>query len=1054
MLKNSFMPSKVTKLLITLISLIVFSFLSSFAPLSGASEGFRSTEEEKIPRVSTRGASFSQNSLALENSFVNIVNPVRGKDFWGLEGQEPSIAVGEQLKVIQENNFQATWLLRPDAIFDPQIVDYFKSFPANQELGLFLEVTPAWATQAKVDYHQDVLWHYANSAFLSGYTVEERKVLIDDAFAKFKEIFGDYPQSVGAWHIDAKSLEYMQKKYAITGALICADQFLTDDYQLWGAWWGVPYYPSSYNTFIPAQSVKNKLNLVVFQWAARDPVNGYGGGGWESSFSVQANDYLGHQLTTNYFKKLVGVYLGENQNPFRQLTIGLENDYSWEKYGQEYRNQLRLIKEKSFQTVSMNEFSQWYRRQFSQLSPSMEIKGDDPLGSGKKSAWLMSIYGRLGILEDEGEKMIRDWRIYNEKWAEPYLGVANQSRRLNLSLPAKIDTIRFPNQAKPLNENPENLIQQKINLPFQTPRVVFLLMVTIFLIFLIISFKLNKWFGLLMFLGVGIQALTMIKSGLLYSFGMGFWGPNGHDGVWHLALINELTKHFPPQNPIFAQFKLLNYHYLFDLLVGLINKTTLIPTLNLYFQIFPIIFSGFLGILTFILVKKITKNNLSASLAVFFIYFGGSFGWLVTLLRGQGIGGESMFWANQSISFLINPPFAFSLILILAGFYLYLNYLSKPTKKLLVILSLLLGLVIGVKAYGGIILLFGLGLASFWEWLTTKKLITGKVFLGSLLVSLVIFLPSNLGASSLFVFSPLWFSRTMLAFPDRLDWLRLDQARQAYLATHQWLKWLMAEGLALVIFFLGNLGTRIIGLTKFFSWLKNWKKINSFQILFLGCLLASGLPPLFFIQKGNPWNTIQFFYYFLVFFGILAALSLGEFLIKKKKWLKVILVTIIILLTLPTTYGTLKQYLPLRAPSRISFDELEALEFLKNQPEGIVLTYPHDYKLRENIEAPKPLYAYETTAYISAFTNKETFLEDEMNLEIMGVPWRPRRALEEQFFTTQDEEWAKNFLKENKIKYLYLTGNQKFTAGDYQIGLTKIFENGSTIIFKVISGNE
>jgi len=1044
------MPSKIIKLLIALISLIVFSFLSSFAPLSGASEGFRSTEEEKIPRVSTRGASFSQNSLASENSFVNIVNPVRGKDFWGLKGQEPSTAVEEQLKVIQENNFQATWLLRPDAIFDPQIVDYFKSFPANQELGLFLEVTSSWAQKAKVNYHQDVLWHYANSAFLSGYTVEERQRLIQSAFDKFKEIFGDYPKSVGAWHIDAGSLAYMQKKYGVSGALICADQFLTDDYQIWGGWWGVPYYPSRYNVLTPAQSQKNKLQVVIFQWAARDPLNGYR----KSSFSVQANDYTGQNLNTDYFKKLLGIYLEENENPFGQITIGLENDYSWEQYGQEYSNQLKFVRQKDFRTVTMSQFSQWYQKSFPKLSLLMKIEGDDFLGTGKKSTWIMSPYGRINILEENGQKKIADWRLYNEKWAEPYLTVANKGHQLKLSLPAKIDTIRFPEEEHFLKDRPEDLISKKSNLPFQTPLIVFFITGVIFLSFLLFSFKISKWLLLIMLLGITTQSLTMFKSGLLYPFGMGFWGPNGHDGVWHLALINELTKHFPPQNPIFAQFKLLNYHWLFDLLVALINKITFIPTLNLYFQIFPIIFSGLLGILTFILVKKITKNNLSASLAVFFIYFGGSFGWLVTLLRGQGIGGESMFWANQSISFLINPPFAFSLILILAGFYLYLNYLSKPTKKLLVILSLLLGLVIGVKAYGGIILLFGLGLASFWEWLTTKKLITGKVFLGSLLVSLVIFLPSNLGASSLFVFSPLWFSRTMLAFPDRLDWLRLDQARQAYLATHQWLKWLMAEGLALVIFFLGNLGTRIIGLTKFFSWLKNWKKINSFQILFLGCLLASGLPPLFFIQKGNPWNTIQFFYYFLVFFGILAALSLGEFLIKKKKWLKVILVTIIILLTLPTTYGTLKQYLPLRAPSRISFDELEALEFLKNQPEGIVLTYPHDYKLRENIEAPKPLYAYETTAYISAFTNKETFLEDEMNLEIMGVPWRPRRALEEQFFTTQDEEWAKNFLKENKIKYLYLTGNQKFTAGDYQIGLTKIFENGSTIIFKVISGNE
>jgi len=80
----------------------------------------------------------------------------------------------------------------------------------------------------------------------------------------------------------------------------------------------------------------------------------------------------------------------------------------------------------------------------------------------------------------------------------------------------------------------------------------------------VFSFRLNKWLSLIVLLGMISQSLTVVKSGLLYSYGMGFWGPNGHDGVWHLALINELTRHFPPQNPVFAHFSLSNYHWLFD----------------------------------------------------------------------------------------------------------------------------------------------------------------------------------------------------------------------------------------------------------------------------------------------------------------------------------------------------------------------------------------------------------------------------------------------------------------------------------------------------------
>ncbi|MCJ7786734.1 hypothetical protein MUP06_00760, partial [Patescibacteria group bacterium] len=364
-------------------------------------------------------------------------------------------------------------------------------------------------------------------------------------------------------------------------------------------------------------------------------------------------------------------------------------------------------------------------------------------------------------------------------------------------------------------------------------------------------------------------------------------------------------------------------------------------------------------------------------------------------------------------------------------------------------LSFIFGLIIGVKAYGGIIILSGLGLAAFWEWLVKKKVKTLKIFLGSLAISLLVFLPNNWASSSLFVFSPLWLPRVMIDAPDRVGWLRLAQARQAYLATGFWSKWLLTEALGLAIFFIGNLGTKIIGLGKLFQWFRNWRRISSFQILFLACLLLSGLVPLFFIQKGNPWNSIQFFYYFQVLFGLLAGLGLGEFLSKKKIWLKTFFIALLLLLTLPTTIGALKHYLFYRAPARISFDELEGLAFLREQSEGIVLTFPHDYKARERAEAPKPLYIYETTAYVSAFANQQTFLEDEMTLEIMQVNWQPRRILSEQFFATENEIWMSEFLKENKIKYIYLVNGQNFKVQASQIGLEEIFENGEVKIYRL-----
>ena len=164
---------------------------------------------------------------------------------------------------------------------------------------------------------------------------------------------------------------------------------------------------------------------------------------------------------------------------------------------------------------------------------------------------------------------------------------------------------------------------------------------------------------LLIFLGTLSWSLTMIKSGWNYPYGMGFWGANGHDGIWHIALAQELSKG-SLQIPVFSGQVLQNYHLGFDLLLALFHKITFVPIVNLYFQILPPIFAFLIGWLTYKFVFEWTKSNRSSLLATFFVYFGGSFGWII----GKG---ESVFWSQEAISTLINPPFALSLIFILLG---------------------------------------------------------------------------------------------------------------------------------------------------------------------------------------------------------------------------------------------------------------------------------------------------------------------------------------------------------------------------------------------------
>ncbi|MEJ2348133.1 MAG: hypothetical protein P8Y17_02985 [Patescibacteria group bacterium] len=98
--------------------------------------------------------------------------------------------------------------------------------------------------------------------------------------------------------------------------------------------------------------------------------------------------------------------------------------------------------------------------------------------------------------------------------------------------------------------------------------------------------KLNKIQIFLILAGTIVWSLTMVRSGLIYDFGMGFWGPNGHDGVWHIALAESLARG-SLENPVFAGNLLKNYHIGFDLILAALNKITTIPISFLYFQFSP-----------------------------------------------------------------------------------------------------------------------------------------------------------------------------------------------------------------------------------------------------------------------------------------------------------------------------------------------------------------------------------------------------------------------------------------------------------------------------------
>lgn len=383
--------------------------------------------------------------VSAQNQFVTIVNPIRTP----LYDRDLKANLEAQYRELAKRQMTATWLLTYDVMQDPKVSSEFSLMNKSQEFGIFLEVTPKLAKDADVLYNKTDSWHRANSVFLSGYTQEERFKLIDKIFESFKQLFGYYPNSVGAWWIDSYSLEYTKTKYNITANLTVSDQFSTDGYQVWGQYFSTPYYPSKYHAAMPAVALENKLDIVTIQWAPRDPLNGYGGGE-ESLYSTQ--DYFTINLSDEYFAKLVDLYARTNQNKFGHITVGLEGDLSPQAYKGIFAKQLDIIKAKEQQgvirVITMKDFSNWYRNNFQALSPAQIIQTDDLLGKKIKTIWYQSPNFRINIIYnyDTKETKVRDFRTYHNNFQEPYYISPNRDLNLSINLPSQIDSASNPDE--------------------------------------------------------------------------------------------------------------------------------------------------------------------------------------------------------------------------------------------------------------------------------------------------------------------------------------------------------------------------------------------------------------------------------------------------------------------------------------------------------------------------------------------------------------------------------------------------------------------------------
>ncbi len=405
----------------------------------------------------------------------------------------------------------------------------------------------------------------------------------------------------------------------------------------------------------------------------------------------------------------------------------------------------------------------------------------------------------------------------------------------------------------------------------------------------------------------------------------------GRDELWHLALINELKANFPPDNPAFAGIPLKGYHFFFNFLLAKVSNIFYISPLSLYFHFFPLLLAVLWGLGVYTLMVAWTKKNAAGLWAIFLTMFGGSFGYIIRLQGHKDFNIGSGMGISQPETSLVNPPFTISIVILITVLFSLHQYLVTRKRAWFFPIVLGVGLISMFKVYAGIILISSfMGLAFFevirkrYEILITL-ILSGVLFLGTYWVFR--------DPTSRLIFYPFWAPHGVLI--DQFPWYGYTEKQYTYSKLSVIRGLVEIEAYAFGVFILGNLGTRFIGIAASAFYLVKKKKFPSlFALTLFVMTLISFLIPLLFIQSGKVFEIIQMAWYFLFFSSLFASAGLAYlFSFKMKKIIKIILIAIIIIATLPSTYSGFGGILTSASSSGESWSSPyhKAMKFLQTQ---------------------------------------------------------------------------------------------------------------------------
>ncbi len=367
---------------------------------------------------------------------INIINFIRQTDY-RIENSDSLLyqTVEEQLKLINRYNLPATFLLQYDALIKPEYQQLLKSQLNQQsEIGGWFEITQPQVEDAGLEWRGEHSWvSHANIAFSTGYTKDEREKLVDVYMEKFKEIFGEYPKSMGSWYIDAHTLNYMYEKYGIIASCNCKDQIETDGYTLWGGYWNQAYYPSKLNGYMPAQSQEQQISVPVFRMLGSDPIYQYDDGLGNDRQGVISLEPVYTQAGKNraWVHYFFNAIVDQPCLAFNYAQAGQENSFTWDAMKDGLEMQIPIIdslqRTQKVQVLTLAETGKWFKEKFSTTPATAVTVLNDIRNENNKTVWFNSRYYRANLLWKNQDFSFRDIHLFDERFKSQYVDKPGES---------------------------------------------------------------------------------------------------------------------------------------------------------------------------------------------------------------------------------------------------------------------------------------------------------------------------------------------------------------------------------------------------------------------------------------------------------------------------------------------------------------------------------------------------------------------------------------------------------------------------------------------------